>query len=221
MTAATNIIPISVVAAGLIIAGGIYIDGDGRIIKQAPAGETEYKVVDGGYLLPLQLEEKMLEQLVAIGVIDPQKMSEVTELNLLWAWGLANKNRVLESGPMMDPRYGGTENFASTGGWSAGRGDVMEHYSAHKLLDLSSDEQELVEKVARNTFRPCCRNPAYFPDCNHGMAMLGYLATLASLGAQESELNKAALKANNDWFPGNYDWDGPERGKQQNGGCSV
>ena len=39
-------------------------------------------------------------------------------LNLLWALGLGNKNEILENGPMMDPRYGGADNFASTGGWT-------------------------------------------------------------------------------------------------------
>src|SRR3990167_4055860 len=38
-------------------------------------------------------------------------------LNLLWGFGLANKNDVLDKGEMMqDPSQ--TENMASTGGWS-------------------------------------------------------------------------------------------------------
>ncbi len=214
-------IPLSIVVAGLIIAGSIFLGGDGKIIKPFSANKAEAKMLDGGYLLAHEIEIKMLQELIELGVIDPDKIPQVTELNLLWAWGLANKNRILEEGPMMDPRYGGAENFASTGGWSVGKGSVMDHYSMHATMSLSAEEQKLVDKVAKNIFRPCCKNPAYFPDCNHGMAMLGYLEILASQGASEAELTRAALKANNDWFPGYYQWDGPSREKPTNKGCSV
>ena len=39
-------------------------------------------------------------------------------LNLFWVLGLASKNPILDSGEMTDKRYGGAENFASTGGWT-------------------------------------------------------------------------------------------------------
>ena len=96
-------------------------------------------------------------------------------LNMLWAFGLANKNEILEKGPMRDPRYGGAENFASTGGWSIAKGDAMEHYSAYELVKLTGEQQKRVERVSQNIYRPCCGNSTYFPDCNHGMAMLGFL----------------------------------------------
>src|SRR3989344_1641746 len=96
-------------------------------------------------------------------------------LNMLWAFGLSNKNPILENGPMMDPRYGGAENFASTGGWTLAKGSAMDHYSMHEFVKLTPREQELVGKVAKNIYRPCCKNSTYFPDCNHGMAMLGFL----------------------------------------------
>src|SRR3989344_4055923 len=54
-------------------------------------------------------------------------------LNILWAFGLANKNPILENGPMMT--YSGASspaealakagNFASTGGWTLGKGNAM------------------------------------------------------------------------------------------------
>lgn len=125
-------------------------------------------------------------------------------LNLFWALGLSNKNPILDSGPMRDPRYGGAENFASTGGWSISKGDVMTHYSAHTFLQLTNSEQELVKKVSETIYRPCCDNSTYFPDCNHGMAMLGFLELLASQGANEDTMYQAATQLNSYWFPSTY-----------------
>lgn len=125
-------------------------------------------------------------------------------LNLLWAFGLANKNEILEQGPMQDPEYGGAENFASTGGWTLAKGDAMDHYSKYEFVSLSKEQQELVEEVSKNVYRPCCGNSVYFPDCNHGMAMLGLLELMASYGASEEEMYEAALKVNSYWFPDTY-----------------
>ena len=59
-------------------------------------------------------------------------------LNIFWAFGLANKNEILEKGPMSDPKYGGAGNFASTGGWTIAKGNAMDHYSAYELVKLSN-----------------------------------------------------------------------------------
>lgn len=125
-------------------------------------------------------------------------------LNLLWALGLGNKNPVLENGPMTDEKYGGAGNFASTGGWSIAKGDAMSHYSGHSLIVLSENQQALVEKISKNIFRPCCGNSTYFPDCNHGMAMLGLLELMASQNIGEDEMYKIALSVNSYWFPDTY-----------------
>jgi len=125
-------------------------------------------------------------------------------LNLLWAFGLSNKNSVLEEGPMMDEKYGGADRFASTGGWSLAKGNVMDHYGAYAFVTLTADQQKLVEGVSKNIYRPCCNNSTYFPDCNHGMAMLGLLELMAAQGASEDELYEAALVANRYWFPSTY-----------------
>src|SRR3989344_4109499 len=112
-----------------------------------------------------------------------------TILNLFWALGLANRNPILEDETeMMNPAYGGAGGFASTGGWTlargpstgSGQGDAMEHYNMHSLVTLTSERQALVEKVSKNIYRPCCGNSTHFPDCNHGMAMLGLLELMAS-----------------------------------------
>ena len=126
-------------------------------------------------------------------------------LNLLWALGLGNKNEILEKGPMVDKKYGGDANrFASTGGWSLARGNTMQHYSTHRFINLTPEQQELVKRTSQNIYRPCCNNPTYFPDCNHGMAMLGLLELMASQGVGEEEMYKSALAVNVFWFPDNY-----------------
>lgn len=158
-------------------------------------------------------------ELVKFGVIDPSKFqSQYLEkqkskleigdtnarelLNILWAFGLANKNEILEKGPMMDAQFGGAGNFASTGGWTLAVGDSMDHYSHHQMILLDTDQQERVNNVSKRIFRPCCRNPAYFPDCNHGMAMLGLLELMARHDMDEQEMEHYANRVNTKWFPG-------------------
>lgn len=125
-------------------------------------------------------------------------------LNLLWALGLSNKNNVLEEGPMSNPQYGDPSRFASVGGWTIAQGDAMDHYSKHVFIPLTPEQQNLVERVAKNIYRPCCNNSTYFPDCNHGMAMLGLIELMASQGLSESEMYKIALQVNAFWFPDHY-----------------
>src|SRR3990167_7722804 len=125
-------------------------------------------------------------------------------LNLFWALGLASKNPILDSGEMKDPRYGGAGNFASTGGWTIAKGSPMDHYSRHKFFNLTAEQQALVDKVSRGIYRPCCGNSTHFPDCNHGMAMLGLLELMASQGASEQDMWKSALIVNSYWFPDTY-----------------
>src|SRR3989338_506825 len=77
-------------------------------------------------------------------------------LNLLWALGLGTKNEILETGPMVDSRYGGAENFASTGSWTLSKGGAMDHYAGHSFIVLTKEQQELVKQVSQNIYRPCC-----------------------------------------------------------------
>ena len=125
-------------------------------------------------------------------------------LNLLWALGLGNKNAVLEKGPMTEKQYGGADKFASTGGWTLAKGNVMNHYSMHAFVTLTPEQQTLVTRVSQNIYRPCCGNSVYFPDCNHGMAMLGLLELMAAQGASEQQMYKTALAVNAYWFPDTY-----------------
>jgi len=127
-----------------------------------------------------------------------------TLLNLLWAFGLANENSILMNGPMSDPQYGGAGGFASTGGWTLAKGDAMTHYSKHAFVALTPEQQALVERASQGIFRSCCGNSTYFPDCNHGMAMLGLLELMAAQGVSEQEMYRAALAVNSYWFPSTY-----------------
>jgi len=148
-------------------------------------------------------ERKLLEDLDnGYLKITPENSGFV--LNLLWALGLGNKNEILENGPMTDEKYGGTGGFASTGGWTLARGDAMSHYSMHRFIVLTPEQQSLAERVAKGIYRPCCGNSVYFPDCNHGMAMLGLLELMASQDVSEEEMYKAALAVNSYWFPNTY-----------------
>ncbi len=126
-------------------------------------------------------------------------------LNYFWAVGLANKSKILDEGEMI--KYGGkvgAGNFASTGGWSLAKGNAMNYYSKSSLIPLTKGQEALVEQVASNIYRPCCNNSTAFPDCNHGMALLGVLQLMASNGATEKEMYEAAKYVNAFWFPGNY-----------------
>jgi hypothetical protein len=149
-------------------------------------------------------EERMLVYGEDNGNLEINAENAGTVLNLLWAFGLSNKNPILEEGPMQDPRYGGPDRFASTGGWTLARGNVMDHYSTYEFVMLTSEQQSLVEEISKNIYRPCCGNSTYFPDCNHGMAMLGLLELMAAEGASEEEMYEAALQVNSYWFPSTY-----------------
>lgn len=152
----------------------------------------------------LTSEEQQLLSGKAGGKIVVTEKNAGVILNLLWALGLGNKNTILEKGQMADPQYGGAGRFASTGGWTLATGDAMNHYSAHSFITLTPKQQAMVENTSGNIYRPCCDNPAIFPDCNHGMAMLGLLELLASQGANEEQMYKAALQMNRFWFMPQY-----------------
>ncbi len=122
-------------------------------------------------------------------------------LNFFWAVGLANRNTILTEGPMVQSGDGQVERFASTGGWTLATRPVSELYASLELIPLTAAQQRLVEGVAAGIYRPCCDNHTLFPDCNHGMAMLGILELMASQGASADEMFAAAKYVNAFWFP--------------------
>lgn len=122
-------------------------------------------------------------------------------LNFFWAVGLANKNSILTEGPMVQYSDGQIERFASTGGWTLATRPVTELYASMDLIPLTAEQQKLVEDVAAAIYRPCCNNHTLFPDCNHGMAMLGVLELMAAQDAGPDEMFEAAKYLNAYWFP--------------------
>jgi len=125
-------------------------------------------------------------------------------LNFFWAFGLANKSKILEEGEMVKYGDGQAGNFASTGGWSLAKTDnAMDYYSKRAIVPLTVREEDLVNRVASGIYRPCCGNSTAFPDCNHGMALLGVLELMAAQGATEDEMFMAAKYINSYWFPSN------------------
>lgn len=124
-------------------------------------------------------------------------------VNTLWALGLTNKSKVLDEGPMATGETP-TGNFASTGGWTLGTKDAMELYSSQEIIPLTPEQQDLVEKIAANVYRPCCGNDTAFPDCNHGMAALGYIELAVANGLTEEQIYQDLLAFNSFWFPTTY-----------------
>jgi hypothetical protein len=122
-------------------------------------------------------------------------------LNFFWAVGLANKNSILTKGSMVKYSDGQIDRFASTGGWTLATKPVTELYASMDMIPLTPEQQARVEEVASAVYRPCCNNHTLFPDCNHGMAMLGLLELMASQNASTDEMFKAAKYVNAYWFP--------------------
>ena len=150
-------------------------------------GKTSMKYMDGSSEDNIGISEKNAHFMV----------------NFFWALGLVNKSKVLDEGPMKTGDNP-TENFASTGGWTLGAKPVMEIYSSADIIPLTPEQQDLVKKIAENVFRPCCGNSTAFPDCNHGMAALGYIEWAVYNGLSENQIYKDLLAFNSFWFPQNY-----------------
>ncbi len=122
-------------------------------------------------------------------------------LNFFWALGLVNKNPILEQGEMLAGGRQEVGNFASTGGWTIGSKDATDLFASAEIVKLTPEQQTRLEEVANNVYRPCCGNPTSFPDCNHGMALLGLLELMASQGATVDQMFTAAKQVNAFWFP--------------------
>lgn len=125
-------------------------------------------------------------------------------LNLLWPLGIANKTNVLSNGPMGTQYKNEVGNFASTGGWTLGKVPGGQLFNKYELVKLNSEQEKVVSDMAQNIYRPCCGNSTYFPDCNHGAAMLGFLYLAVSQGMLTEEIYREALILNSYWFPQTY-----------------
>lgn len=173
-----------------------------QMIDDGVIDEAKFRALFEGGLT--KQDEQMLTGTIEQPLVLTQENSRFM-LDMLWAFGLANKNDILENGEMTDPTYGGdASKFASTGGWSLAKGAGFDHYSQHTYVTLNDEQQALVDKVSRGIYRPCCGNSTHFPDCNHGMAMLGLLELMAKNSATEEQMYQVALQVNSYWFPQTY-----------------
>jgi len=124
-------------------------------------------------------------------------------LNALWAIGLVNENPVLAQGKIS--AYGeNKKQLASVGGWTLGKRSGDKLFAAKKIIALTPSQQELLEEIVQNVYRPCCNNNTAFPDCNHGMAALALAELLISQGATKGQVYDALLVANSYWFEQTY-----------------
>lgn len=186
-----------------------------------------------GYTLAVTWED-VGQQLISSGVIDEVKYKELFSsdpvglnhmwhlqnrssdrmiinegnarfmVNTLWGLGLVNKSKILDEGSMKTYGQGSVMNFASTGGWNLGVKPTSQLYSSAKIINLTQEQEQVVQKIARDVYRPCCGNHTEFPDCNHGMAALGYIQLAVKQGILEKRIYKDLLALNSFWFPQNY-----------------
>lgn len=171
----------------LIAAGAINLEPFKQVYQQSgdPLSDADLKILTTGGADSVR--------------ITPQNAHFL--LNFFWALGLANKNPILDTGPIQQQSKGQIEGFASTGGWSLANKPIKEIFSGAVIIPLNTAQQARLEEVAKAVYRPCCDNPTHFPDCNHGMAMLGLLELMASQNATTDQMFKAAKYANAYWYP--------------------
>lgn len=125
-------------------------------------------------------------------------------VNTLWALGLVNKSKILDEGQMKTYGQGDPMQYASTGGWTLGSKPTIELYSSSPLIQLTPEQEKVVQKISANIYRPCCGNSVAFPDCNHGMAALGYVELAVKQGLSERRIYQDVLALNSFWFPQQY-----------------
>lgn len=171
----------------LLAAGAIDYDQFALLYEQLqrPLTPAQQSILQTGGDIPIVFDEQSAHFL----------------LNFFWAFGLANDNPILTEGLMMQNGAENVGRFASTGGWSLGQRSATELYASAPLIPLTQVQQARLEEVAQKVYRPCCNNHTAFPDCNHGMAMLGLLTLLAGNDASVNEMFDAAKNVNAFWYP--------------------
>ncbi|NIT04596.1 hypothetical protein GTO10_06930 [Candidatus Saccharibacteria bacterium] len=171
----------------LVEVGAIDEEGFKELFKSPAEGSQELDILKGNSSKPISINEN----------------NSHFVLNALWAFGLTQKSKVLDEGPMKNGEYD-LGNFASTAGWTLGVKDALELYSSYSFVQLNDFQQDLVEKIAEGVYRPCCGNHTAFPDCNHGMAALALIELEVAAGIPEEQIYKDLLAFNSFWFSDTY-----------------
>lgn len=204
--------------------------GTGLVQKQGPVVDKEKVVPEKGFDLPISWGD-LGPKLIALGVIDPAKFIQTANLSsdeekilkegrdanininsdnsqfvvdFLWAVGLAQKSNAYSLGPMGQEYKKDVGNFSSTGGWTLAKGAAINYLGKSDFFNLTDVQQERVEEIAKNIYRPCCNNSTWFPDCNHGMAALAAIEMMVAKNLSDAEIYKNVLKLNSFWFSGTY-----------------
>jgi len=175
-----------------------------RLVEQGVIDVEKFKVAAAQSGSPLTEEQLRLLTEPSDENLKIDANNAYFMVTVLWGLGIANKNSILEQGPMAQNGWDKRGNYAATGGWILGDRAGGEMVSAYELISLTPEEQATVEEIAFNSYRPCCGNATAFPDCNHGAAALGLAELMASQGASEDEIFQAVKAFNAFWFPQQY-----------------
>ncbi|MCJ7805753.1 hypothetical protein MUP46_03895 [Patescibacteria group bacterium] len=175
-------------------------------------GDYGPKLVAAGVIDMAQFEKavKLTEEqrkILTEGSSDNLKIDAANSqfvVDFLWALGLAQKSIVYDQGPLGTDYKAEVGNFASTGGWTLAKSDAVNYLNKFDLISLTVEQQDEVARIAKGVYRPCCDNPTWFPDCNHGMAALAAIELLVSKGVPENDIYKYILELNSFWFSQTY-----------------
>lgn len=170
-----------------------------KLVKLGVIDETKFK---SALKLTPQQEEILTKDSDTNIRIDSANSQFVVDL--LWALGLAQKSIVYTEGPLGKEYKKDAGNFASTGGWTLARGNATQYLGRFDVIPLTDQQQQKVAEIAKNVYRPCCGNPTWFPDCNHGMAALAIIELLVANNVDESTIYRKLLGFNSFWFPDSY-----------------
>jgi len=173
-----------------------------RLVEEGVLDLEKFKVAAQAAGMPLTPEQVSLLTEGSDERIQVDANSAYFLLDVLWALGLANQNPILTDGPLSEG--GKVGSYASTGGWTLGAKAGPAYVASLGLLQLSPDQQKIVEDVTHNSYRPCCGNMTGFPDCNHGMAALALAELMASQGATSEDIFLALKQVSPYWFPSQY-----------------
>lgn len=175
-------------------------------------GDYGPKLVEAGVIDMAQFEKAVhltdeQKKILTEGSSDNLKIDASNSqfvVDFLWALGLAQKSIIYDQGPLGTDYKGQEGSFASTGGWTLAKGDAVNYLNKFDLIPLTAEQQDEVARIAKGVYRPCCDNPTWFPDCNHGMAALAAIELLVSKSVPENDIYRYILDINSFWFSQTY-----------------
>lgn len=179
----------------------IYGDIGPRLVEAGAIDLAKFTSIYKQQNQPLTEEQTTILTEGSLANVEINRENAYFMLNFFWALGLTSENPILTEGKMVSRGRAGVGGFASTGGWTLGTQPATELYASERIFDLNDEQQSRLAEVAAGVYRPCCNNPTDFPDCNHGMALLGLLELMASQNATVEQMFEAAKYVNAFWFP--------------------